>query len=438
MAMRPRAHLRPVPGELGYWLSVEDSVVFGLMELGSQAPDLIKTVDDLEEFVWIWRHTGRSIEQSLARMRAERAEVEQVNMSLSEKLAKMTEERKIDREALRRLGERSMFVRTRLEPADADYVKRAAAGVILQHQTWRDVSSHLVLRHPAIAVLRCMEPTSDGTIHLASTSLWTRVLVAALFESGMIAESVFDALWLAPWVHMGHEGLLARAVGFTKYRPDHADNAIIPKLEWDALLDKIDAAQESTAVAAAVAENNKVENMHMSGSTDARVDIVDAGKPKTSARMRKTMREQGHLLGAAAGEGLAMGAVNQVGELLVSAVRVLLVELVGQQPAIDTFLATPKGREAVKVLGALLAHTAASEMPGFIPDGVAAASRVQLKYSVANISSDTLAKVMPFLAKIGEIGSKLPPSLMEGGPTFSVEREAAKVAVAVPTPASTP
>lgn len=134
----------------------------------------------------------------------------------------------------------------------------------------------------------------------------------------------------------------------------------------------------------------------------------------TTARQRKSMREQGALLGGAVANGVAMGVTDQFGELIVG-----LVRAAGQEvgvPGLDAFLSTPNGREIAKLVGATLVHTIACSNPGgYVPmaDGVSDVARLQIQFATARLTSENMGKILPILAKMGELGEKLPPEYRE-------------------------
>jgi hypothetical protein len=113
-------------------------------------------------------------------------------------------------------------------------------------------------------------------------------------------------------------------------------------------------------------------------------------------------KHQAKSLGSAAALGAGLAAIDQSGELLLDTARHFGKDL----PMLDTLLASPDGREIVKVVMALLVHTAASQIDG-IPKRETVAKIAELQVTLSSMKLvgprlGELRKLALGLAGIGE------------------------------------
>lgn len=481
--------LRPYPGSAVLYRCVETGTVLSLPAIRERSQGLIRTVDDLADFAEELRRVPTAALQGEDgfNMALKNMVKKWATADVKNPAALMT-----DAEIAKYLGEGQgqeqmddqRSIADRIEDVKRRQRERFQA---IFYSPFQPRLFGALLRldgaHPAPSTLEISQATANAlatyhplalawytphvvakmpgairAVRLTSTGPWVRFLIAALHRANFIDEIHFASFCRAPWVDLSREGVLWEVhlgplvnrlqLGPGAVADQNADVLALSWEAWSALLTLLEDATIAGLVGAqreAVAQISgpavpAAEETKMSTSgngTTSTIGVGDGTKPVTSARMRKTLREQGHLLAGAAAEGMAMGAVNQVGEMLITMTRVLIKDIAGEHPAIDAFLASPRGREVVKAISAVLLHTVACEFPNQVPaaDGVAAAARLQMKLSFANVSTEALEKIGPMLAKMGEIGSKLPretQQLPEGGPLHTIERELARVTETVP------
>lgn len=134
---------------------------------------------------------------------------------------------------------------------------------------------------------------------------------------------------------------------------------------------------------------------------DIEVGMVD---PRPSRGYR--IKQQGAHIGSAAGMGMQLAMVNEVGESLVD----LAKEAFSDIPAMELALAHPDGRELAKFLMAFLVHTAA-EQTDLLPnsDGVARACELQFTASTMTLMGPRLKKIRKHIQGLARVGKRLEP-----------------------------
>lgn len=129
-------------------------------------------------------------------------------------------------------------------------------------------------------------------------------------------------------------------------------------------------------------------------------------KEAPKKRIRTPLLEQGKKLGGAFAEGVAMGAVDQVGETLIGMARKLVPD---DNEALNALLDTPHGREIVKLIMAGIVHTGAETGGPLVPGGeyVAAAARSQVKLSTAKLAGQMFATMGTELHALASLGKQI-------------------------------
>lgn len=166
------------------------------------------------------------------------------------------------------------------------------------------------------------------------------------------------------------------------------------------------------------------EEDHVPHVAEPKEEIMSEEKTKR----RTPFLEQGKKLGGAVAEGLAMGAVDQVGETLIGMARKLLPE---DNEALNALLNTPHGREVVKLLMAGVVHTGAETGGPLVPGGeyVAAAARSQIKLSTAKLAGQVFATMGTELQALASLGKQI-AALPSGDEHEELELEQAAEPVA--------
>jgi hypothetical protein len=115
------------------------------------------------------------------------------------------------------------------------------------------------------------------------------------------------------------------------------------------------------------------------------------------------MKRQAKQVGGAVGQGLALAAANEAGEVFVDIAK----ELTSELPMMQLALEHPDGREVAKVLVALMLHTA-TEQTNVIPQGefIGEACKLQMTASTFTLVGPRLNRVRKHLTKLAKIGEQ--------------------------------
>jgi hypothetical protein len=185
-------------------------------------------------------------------------------------------------------------------------------------------------------------------------------------------------------------------VGLGRLVTDFADAHVFTGRRGDIMtFDRIDGGQVELTVAANAVSQAAV--------------VMEQRSKKMS---KKTLKEQGKDLGGAAGLGLAMGATNQSGEILIDMIKALFKGNLMVEAALEDEMV----RELSKAALALMLYSAAENAPGMMPkpEAIAKIAKLQVTWSTAKLSNETLAQIRPLLMKLAEVGDNLPAVLTEG------------------------
>ena len=139
-------------------------------------------------------------------------------------------------------------------------------------------------------------------------------------------------------------------------------------------------------------------------------------------------QDQMSSLASVMGQGLAMGAVDKIGDIFVAMAR----KMTQNSPMIDAMLADAVGQELVKFLVATSVRTTCLSAPGVVPKSnqIAKACDLQIQFSTGKLTAaglSILGDELQALAAIGQSFAQLPPT--QPVPDFSqvqVEAQAGK------------
>lgn len=273
---------------------------------------------------------------------------------------------------------------------------------------------------PGKAVLRSIGAIPVDMLSYTKTCICGNCLCAARVEEDV---EVLGAACKIPngWVICERTLFVACSDCTPRSRPGPLQTAVMWTLLYDstrniviiALQEKLKAAYEARAKA----ETDMKKEADMAGSrTGSRLE-ADATDAVASNGLEAAKGQLG-AVGSAAALGLKLAAVDQVGEAMLDIAQHFARDF----PFMAELLKTTEGKEAAKLIVALLVHSGATYFPGVIPkpEFVKRVAELQLTTATFKLVGPRLGDLRQYLQSLAAIGEQiadadtLAPQLQDG------------------------